>query len=210
MRQHGIEGKLRGCRRRTTIPDEAAIERARDLLQRDFSATGPNEKSVCDLTYLRTWNGFLYLAFVLDCYSRRIVGWQLATHMRTLLVLDALEMASGLRRPGEGLIAHSDRGSQYTSIRYTDRLDEIGAAPSVGSKGDACDNTMAEAWDATFKSELVDGRRFPSFEHAEHEVLHWIGFYNEERLHEALDDLPPAEYEELNIKTDNTRILSAT
>jgi integrase-like protein len=101
-----------------------------------------------------------------------IVGWQLATHMRTELVLDALEMANGLRRPGEGLIAHSDRGSQYTSIRYTDRLDELGAAPSVGSRGDAYDNAMAEAWVATFKSELVDGRRFPSFEHAEHEALH--------------------------------------
>jgi putative transposase len=214
MRQHGIEGKLRGRKRRTTIPDEAAIERARDLLQRDFSATRPNQKWVCDLTYLRTWNGFLYLAFVLDCYSRMIVGWQLATHMRTELVLDALEMANGLRRPGAGLIAHSDRGSQYTSIRYTDRLDELGADPSVGSKGDAYDNAMAEAWVATFKSEHVDGRRFPSFEHAEHEVLHWIGFYNGERLHEALGDVPPSEYEaehhRLNIKTDNTPMLSAT
>jgi transposase InsO family protein len=209
MREHGIEGKLRGRKRRTTIPGEAAVERARDLLQREFAATAPNEKWVCDLTYLRTWNGFLYLAFILDCYSRRIVGWQLATHMRTELVLDALEMANGLRRPDVGLIAHSDRGSQYTSIRYTDRLDELGAAASVGSRGDAYDNAMAEAWIATFKSELVDGRRFPSFEHAEHEVLHWIGFYNQQRLHEALGDLPPAEYEELNIKKDNTPILSA-
>jgi transposase InsO family protein len=210
MREHGIEGKLRGCKKRTTIPDEAAIERARDLLQRDFAATAPNEKWVCDLTYLRTWNGFLYLAFVLDCYSRMIVGWQLTTHMRTELVLDALEMANGLRQPGAGLIAHSDRGSQYTSIRYTERLDEIGAAPSVGSRGDAYDNAMAEAWVATFKSELVDGRRFPSFEHAEHEVLHWIGFYNSERLHEALDDVPPVEYEALNFKREDTPILSAT
>lgn len=99
---------------------------------------------------------------------------------------------------------------QYTSIRYTERLDEIGAAPSVGSRGDAYDNAMAEAWVATFKTELVDGRRFPSFEHAEHEVLHWIGFYNEERLQEALGDLPPAEYEQLNIKKDNTTMVSAT
>jgi len=107
-----------------------------------------------------------------------------------------------LRRPVES--------AQYTSIRYTDRLDELGAAPSVGSRGDAYDNAMAEAWVATFKSELVDGRRFPSFEHAEHEVLHWIGFYNGERLHEALADLPPAEYEELNYKKDNSPMLSAT
>jgi putative transposase len=195
MRQHGLEGKLRGRKRRTTIADETAIELARDLLQRDFTATAPNEKWVCDLTYIRTWNGFCYLAFILDCYSRKIVGWQLATHIRAELVLDALEMANGLRRPEVGLIAHSDRGSQYTSITYTERLAEIGAAPSVGSKGDAYDNAMAEAWVATFKSELVDDRRFPSFEHAEHEVLEWIGFYNDERLHEALDDLPPAEYE---------------
>jgi transposase InsO family protein len=210
MRSHGICGKLRGRTHRTTIPDEAALEQARDLLQRDFTAQAANEKWVCDITYVRTWNGFLHLAFVLDCYSRMIVGWQLASHMRTELVLDALEMANGLRRPDAGLIAHSDRGSQYTSIRYTERLDEIGAAPSVGSRGDAYDNAMAEAWVATFKSELVNGRRFPSFEHAEHEVLHWIGFYNEERLHEALGDLPPAEYEELNTNRDNTPMVAAT
>jgi transposase InsO family protein len=136
-----------------------------------------------------------------------IVGWQLATHLRTDLVLDALEMAAGLRRPGRGLIAHTDRGSQ-ASIRYTDRLDELGAARSVGSRGDAYDNAMAEAWVATFKSELVDGRRFPSFDHVEHEVLHWIGFYNDEWLHEELGDLPPAN-EELNINRDNSRILAA-
>src|SRR5207247_10905082 len=112
MREHGLIGKLRGRKQRTTIPDVAA-ERARDLLQRDFAATRPNEKWVADLTYIRTWNGFVYLAFILDCYSRRIVGWQLATHMRAELVLDALEMANGLRRPQAGLIAHSDRGSQY-------------------------------------------------------------------------------------------------
>jgi putative transposase len=129
MRQHGIEGELRGRKRPTTIPDEAAVERARDLLQRDFAATAPNEKWVCDLTCLRTWNGFLSLAFILDRFGRRIVGWRLATQMRSELVLDALAMANGLRRPDAGLIAHSDRGSQYTSIRYTERLEEIGAAP---------------------------------------------------------------------------------
>ena len=209
MHQEGLEGTRRGKKRRTTIPDEAAVERARDLLQRDFVATRPNEKWVCDVTYLRTWSGFVYLAFILDCYSRMIVGWQLATHLRAELVLDALEMANGLRRPQAGLIAHSDRGSQYTSLTYTDRLDELEIAPSVGSRGDAYDNAMAEAWVATFKSELVDGRRFPSYEHAEHEVLNWIGFYNEERLHEELGDLPPAEYEELNINTDNNRTLTA-
>jgi len=207
MREQGLVGKLRGSKKR--IPDEAAAERARDLLQRDFTATRPNEKWVADLTYIRTWNGFVYLAFILDCYGRKIVGWQLATHMRAELVLDALEMANGLRRPDPGLIAHSDRGSQYTSLTYTDRLDELEIAPSVGSKGDAYDNAMAEAWVATFKSEFVDGGRFPSFEHAEHEVLDWIGFYNDERLHEALDDVPPAEYE-LDFKKDNTPMVAAT
>lgn len=210
MREHGLVGKLRGSKKRTTIPDEAAAERARDLLQRDFSASGPNEKWVADITYIRTWNGFVYLAFILDCFSRKIVGWQLATHMRAELVLDALEMANGLRRPGIGLIAHSDRGSQYTSFTYTDRLDELQIDPSVGSKGDAYDNAMAEAWVATFKSELVDGRRFPSFEHAEHEVLDWIGFYNDERLHEALDDVPPTEYEHFSINNDNRPMVAAS
>jgi putative transposase len=163
MRREGLEGVRRGKKKRTTIPDEAALERARDLLQRDFSAARPNEKWVADITYVRTWQGFVYLAFILDCYSRMIVGWQLATHLRTDLVLDALEMANGLRQPDAGLIAHSDRGSQYTSITYTDRLDQLGVAPSVGSRGDAFDNAMAEAWVASFKSELVDGRRFPSY-----------------------------------------------
>jgi transposase InsO family protein len=112
-------------------PDELRDRavRLRDLLQRDFTASRPNEKWVADITYLRTWNGFCYLAFILDCYSRMIVGWQLATHLRTELVMDALEMATGLRQPAGGLIAHTDRGSQYTSLAYTDRVDELGAAP---------------------------------------------------------------------------------
>ncbi len=210
MHAEGLEGVRRGKKKRTTIPDEAVLERARDLLQRDFTATRPNEKWVADITYVRTWDGFIYLAFILDCYSRMIVGWQLAAHLRTELVMDALEMAIGLRQPEGGLIAHTDRGSQYTSLAYTDRLDELGAAPSVGSRGDAYDNAMAEAWVATFKTELVDGRRFPSYEHAEHETLHWIGFYNDERLHEELGDLPPVEYEVINYKKGNIPSLSAT
>ena len=181
-------------------------------MQRDFTAIRPNEKWVADLTYIRTWNGFVYLAFILDCYSRRIVGWQLATHMRAELVLDALEMANGLRRPsrrpdralGSRLAIHEldlHRPARRARDRPVDRL-----------RGDAYDNAMAEAWVATFKNELVDGRRFPSFEHVEHETLDWIGFYNDERLHEALGDLPPAEYEahRLSIKTDNSPIVAAT
>jgi transposase InsO family protein len=164
-------------------------------VQRQFVATAPNQLWVADITYLRTYSGFVYLAFILDVYSRMIVGWQLTSHLRTELVLDALEMAAALRRP-EGLIFHSDRGSQYTSLRYTERLDELEIAPSVGSKGDAYDNAMAEAFVATFKAELIHGRILPSFEHTEHQTLSWIGFYNHHRLHEELGDVPPSEYEQ--------------
>jgi putative transposase len=197
MRQEGLAGVQRGRKRRTTTPDEATQDRARDVVQRDFTATGPNGLWVADLTYVRTWQGFAYLAFILDVYSRMLIGWQLATHMRSSLVVDALEMAVGLRQPTAGdLVAHTDRGSQYTSLHYTDRLDDHGIAPSVGSRGDAYDNAMAEAWVATYKTELVADRLL-SFEHLEHETLRWISFYNHDRLHEELDDRPPAEYEHM-------------
>lgn len=195
MRQEGLEGVRRGKKKRTTTPDEATAERARDLVQRDFTASAPNELWVADITYVRTWNGFVYLAFILDVYARMIVGWQLATHLRAELVVDAFEMANGLRQPAAGLVAHSDRGSQYTSLVYTDRLDELGIAPSVGSKGDAFDNAMAEAWVATYKTELINTLGLTSFERIEHETLAWISFYNNERLHEELGDIPPAEHE---------------
>jgi len=169
MRQEGLEGVRRGKKHRTTTPDEAAAERARDLVQRDFTAERPNELWVADITYVRSWNGFVYLAFILDVYARMIVGWQIATHMRAELVLDALEMANGLRQPAAGLVAHSDRGSQSTSLVYTDRLDELGIAPSVGSKGDALDNAMAEAWVATYKNELINTLGLTSVERIEHD-----------------------------------------
>lgn len=200
MRQQGLTGVRRGRRRRLTIPD-AAAERARDLVARQFAAVAPNRLWVADITYLRTYSGFVYLAFILDAYSRLIVGWQLTSHLRSSLVVDALEMAAALRQPEPGgLVAHTDRGSQYTSIVYTERLDELGIAPSVGTAGDAYDNALAEAWVATFKSELVEhhlgGRAFTSFEQAEHETLQWIAFYNRERLHGELADTPPTEYEQ--------------
>lgn len=195
MRAEGLEGVRRGKKHRTTTPDEAAAEKARDLVQRNFTASEPNELWVADITYIRSWNGFVYLAFILDVYARMIVGWQLATHLRAELVLDAFEMANGLRQPTAGLVAHTDRGSQYTSLVYTDRLDELGIAPSVGSKGDAYDNAMAEAWVATYKNELIKPLGLTSFERIEHETLAWISFYNNERLHEELGDIPPAERE---------------
>jgi putative transposase len=198
MRAHDLQGVRRGRRRRLTLPDPAA-ERARDLVDRDFTAEAPNELWVADITYLRSYSGFLYLAFILDVYSRMIVGWQLAVHLRAELVLDALEMAAALRQPAAGLIAHSDRGTQYTSLVYTDRLDELGIAPSVGSVGDAYDNAMAEAFVATLKSELVNhhlrGRAFASFEEAEQHLLSWIAFYNHERLHGELGYRTPASIE---------------
>lgn len=186
MRQQGLEGARRGGRRRTTISDPAA-ERARDLVDRNFVVQRPNRLWVADITYLRSYPRFAYLAFVVDAYSRRVVGWQLATHLRSSLVLDALELAVALRRPPAGLIAHSDRGAQYTSIHYTERLAQYGIAPSVGSRGDAYDNAMAEAFVGVLKTELIDvirdGQPFASFEQAEHELVRWLGFYNHERLH---------------------------
>ena len=148
MRQNGLEGKRRGGKSRTTIPDETVVERARDLLQRNFAATAPNEKWVADLTYIRTWTGFVYLAFVLDCYSRMIVGWQLSTNMRTDLVLDALEMANGLRRPKAGLIKHTDRGSQGGFNRSSQHLDvEVSDGDDAGAAagGSAVSGTGAVA-----------------------------------------------------------------
>jgi putative transposase len=198
MRSAGIAGVKPRKRFRTTIRIPG-VTPATDLVKRDFRPAAPNVLWVADITYLRTGEGWLYLAAVQDVYSRQIVGWSMTSHMRSSLVVDALEMAVGLRQPtAGGLIAHTDRGSQYTSLHYTDRLDEHGIAPSVGSRGDAYDNAMAEAWVATYKTELVAfARRLLSFERLEHETLQWISFYNNDRLHEELDDLPPVEYEQL-------------
>jgi hypothetical protein len=152
-----VEGVIRGQRRRTTMP-EPSPPRPPDLVDRDFTASRPDQLWVADMTYVRTWTGWVYVAFVLDVFSRTIVGWQVANHMRTELPLDALEMALWRRRikKDSGLIHHSDRGSQYVSIRYTDRLADIGAAASVGSVADSYDNAMAEALNGTFKAELIE------------------------------------------------------
>jgi putative transposase len=199
MRALGLEGVRKGKKKRTTIPDESA-PRPRDLVDRNFRAPGPNRIWVCDFTYVWTRRGFLYVALVVDVFSRRIVGWRLSQTMRTELTLDALEMAIWARGVAglEGLVHHSDRGSQYLAIRYTERLEEIGAQPSVGSKGDAYDNAMAEATIGLFKTELAE-RRGPwlSLEHLELEVARWVEWYNLRRLHEGCEYRPPAEYEEL-------------
>jgi putative transposase len=198
MRKAGIQGaKRRGKPWRTTKPDPQAARRL-DLVQRDFSATSPNELWVADISYLRCWQGLVFFAFVLDAYSRMIVGWQLASHMRTDLVLDALQMALHQRGPGADveLIHHSDRGSQYTSIDYTQTLADHRLLASVGSVGDAYDNALAESFLDSFKTELITDRVWQTRSQLELAVVEYIGWYNSARLHESLDDTPPTEYEQ--------------
>jgi len=201
MAEAGIQGaKRRGKPWRTTKPDPEARRRP-DLVERDFSAEGPNRLWVGDLTYLRSREGLTYLAFVIDAFSRKVVGWQLASHMRTDLVLDALRMALAQREPGADfeLVAHTDRGSQYTSADYTQELNDHGVLASVGSVGDAYDNAMAESFVDTFKTELIADRSWRSRTQLELAVVSYIAWFNNDRLHESLGDLPPAEFEDLYV-----------
>lgn len=195
MRKNGIKGVIRGKRHFTTHPDEGA-DRAADLVERRFVATRPNELWVSDITYGKTAQGFLYVCFIEDVFSRRIVGWQMAEHLRAELVLDALDMGLWSRNVEPGaLVAHSDRGSQYTSFAYTQRLHEAGIAPSVGSVGDAFDNAMAESLNGSYKWELEKSQRWSSRTQLELATVEWINWYNEVRLHGEIGDVPPAEYE---------------
>ncbi len=206
MRTNGLCGVMRGPEPVTTTPEQADfVWRAPDLVRRDFTATGPNELWVADFTYLRAHAGFLYLAFILDVYSRYLVGWQLAWHRRASLVTDALEMAVAVRQPERGMKCHTDAGSQYTSVAYTDHLYRAGVRPSIGTVGCALDNAMAESWVATYKHELVRGRVFPGMEHAEHETLQWISFYNHERRHTRLGGLSPAKFEQQTRPSEPSR-----
>lgn len=197
MRQAGIQGVKRGKVKRTTFGDGRAA-RPFDLVDRNFKAHRPNHLWVADLTYVRTWSGFVYVSFVIDVYSRMIVGWSLATHLRTGLPLDALEMAIWRRdRDLDGLIHHSDAGSQFTSITYTERLADAGIEPSVGSRGDSYDNALAESEIGLFKTELVRRRgpwRTP--EQVELATLEWVDWFNNRRLHSSIGDVPPVEFEE--------------
>jgi putative transposase len=202
MREAGIQGaKRRGKAWRTTTPDPAAHRRP-DLVERDFSAEGPNRLWVGDFTYLRSWEGVSYFSFVIDVFSRKVVGWQLASHMRTDLVLDALRMALGQRDHGADfeLVAHTDRGSQYTSADYTQELDDHGVLASVGTVGDAYDNAMAESFVDTFKTELLSDRVWRTRSQLELAVVEYVSWFNHERLHESLGDLPPAEFEDLYVR----------
>jgi len=199
MRTLGLSGLIRGKTKRTTIADAEAARPA-DLVERDFRAPAPNRLWVADLTYVRTWAGFVYAAFIIDVYSRQVVGWQIATHLRTDLALDALEMAIWRRGREQAdlsqLVHHSDRGVQYLSIRYTERLADAGAVASVGSKGDSYDNALAESFNGLYKAELI--RRYGpwrSIDDVELATLEYLDWFNHRRLHTACEDLPPAEYE---------------
>ena len=197
MRQAGIKGaKRRGKPWRTAIGDPAAQKRP-DLVQRDFTAVAPDRLWVGDFTYLRSWEGKIYFSFVIDAYSRMIVGWQLASHMRTDLVLDALRMALSTRSPGADftLVAHTDRGSQYVSEDYTQQLDDAKVLASVGSVGDAYDNAMAESFVDSFKTELIKDRVWHSNTKLELAIIEWVAWFNTRRLHSSIGNRPPVEHE---------------
>jgi putative transposase len=200
MRELGIRGVRRGRRVFTTRPDPAAARPA-DLVKRNFSAAAPNQLWVTDLTYVATWAGVAYVCFIVDAFSRMIVGWRVAGHMRTEMVLDALAMARWQRGTTlAGLVAHSDAGSQYTSIRYGEHLAELGAVPSIGTVGDSYDNALAETVNGLYKTELIRGparagQPWKTIDDVEVATLSWVHWHNHERLHGYLDDVPPAEFE---------------
>jgi transposase InsO family protein len=197
MRQMGLRGVIRGKPLRTTISDKAA-PCPRDHVNRQFHAPAPDRLWLSDFTYVATWAGFVYVAFVIDAYARRIVGWRASLTAHASFVLDALEQALHDRRPAHraGLIHHSDRGSQYVSIKYTERLAEAGIEPSVGSVGDSYDNALAETINGLYKAEVIH-RRGPwrSFEAVEFATLEWVDWFNNRRLLEPIGNIPPAEAE---------------
>lgn len=198
MRDMGLQGAVRGKPVRTTISDKAA-PCPLDHVNRVFAAPAPNMLWLSDFTYVSTWTGFVYVAFIIDAYARRIVGWRVSRTAHASFVLDALEQALHERRPAHrgGLVHHSDRGSQYVSIRYTERLAEAGIEPSVGSVGDSYDNALAETINGLYKAEVIH-RRGPwrSFEAVEFATLEWVDWFNNRRILEPIGNIPPAEAEE--------------
>jgi transposase InsO family protein len=198
MCEMGLFGAVRGRRFKTTVPADVA-DRPMDLVERDFTAERPNRLWVSDFTYVATWRGFVYVAFVIDTFSRRIVGWRVSSSLRTELALDALEQAICEREEARAdrLVHHSDRGSQYLSIRYTERLAEAGIEPSVGSRGDSYDNALAESVIGLFKTEVIRLRGpWRGLEDVEFATLEWVWWFNHHRLLEPLGYVPPVEYEE--------------
>jgi transposase InsO family protein len=212
MRELGLRGTTRGWTKRiTTTPDETA-ERPLDLVDRDFTASRPNQLWVSDITYVATWRGFVYVAFVIDTFARRIVGWRASMSLRTDLVLDALEQALYDRREStlEPLVHHSDRGSQYLSIRYTDRLAEAEIEPSVGSRGDSYDNALAESVIGLYKTEVIRKKGpWRSFDAVEYATLEWVDWYNTQRLFGPIGLIPPAEHEANYYREDEPQPVAA-
>ena len=195
MREMGIRGVRRGKRVRTTIGDDG-LARPADLVNRDFTADQPNQLWVADFTYVSTWSGFVYVAFIIDVYAKMIVGWKSSRSMSSDFVLDALEQAIHARRPSEGLIHHSDQGSQYLSIRYSERLDMAGIKPSVGTVADSYDNALAETINGLYKAEVIH-RLGPwkSGDAVEFETLLWVSWFNNQRLLGSIGWVPPVEFE---------------
>jgi putative transposase len=204
MRANGMRGASRAKKRFTTKPDPAN-PRAPDLVKRNFTATRPDELWVADFTYCSTWSGIVYVAFIIDVYSRRLVGWKASRSMTAALVIDALNMAAWTRRNTslDGLVCHTDAGSQYTSIAYSERLSDVGAAPSIGTVGDSYDNAMAESVMGIFKTELYRnpavlagvGGHWIGLDELELAICAWVSWFNEERFHSELNDMTPAEIE---------------
>lgn len=200
MRQAGLRGCLRGRKKRTTRRDPHATPAA-DLVNRNFTAAAPDRVWTADITYVHTREGFLYLAFILDVYSRKVVGWSMASHLRTELVVDALEMALWRRSPDAGLIHHTDRGVQYTALSFGKKLEEAGIVPSMGRVGSALDNAISESFVASLKTELLHRHRFLGREAARTAIFDYIeGFYNRVRRHSSLGYLSPADYEQATMK----------
>ena len=195
MNDMGLEGVIRGKKAQTTIPDKA-LPCPLDKVNRQFKAPAPDILWVSDFTYVATWQGFVYVAFVIDAFARRVVGWRVSRTAHAGFVLDALEQAVHQRQPGSGLVHHSDRGSQYLSIKYSERLAEAGIEPSVGSVGDSYDNALAETINGLFKAEVIH-RRGPwrSFDAVEYATLEWVDWFNNRRLLEPIGNIPPAEAE---------------
>lgn len=209
MRRENLQGVVRGRKKRTTIPaplDELPLDR----VQRQFVASRPNELWIADFTYVATWSGFVYVAFVIDVFARCIVGWRVSRSMQTDLVLDALEQALHARQVGDGLIHHSDRGCQYLSIRYTERLQEVGVEPSVGSTGDSYDNAMAESIIGLYKTEVIHARGpWRSLDAVEYATLEWVDWFNNRRLLEPIGYVPPAEFEQEYYRSNIGQALAA-
>lgn len=199
MRRAKLRGCLRGRRMRTT--HRVALQQAApDLIGRDFASEEPDRLWVADITYVRSREGFVYLAFILDACSRKVVGWSMATHLRTELVVDALQMAIARRKPSPGLVHHSDRGVQYTSLSFGKRLEDEGLVPSMGRVGSAYDNALAESFVATLKTELLYRSSWPTRQVVRTAIFEYIeGFYNTRRRHSALGHLSPAEFEEVRL-----------